>query len=63
MVKFEIDIEAGAGDAEGMHILLKTESDHATEVEKESARRLLPALRKLLQTRFPESDEPPKLAA
>ena len=57
MVRFRIDIEAVAGDPEAVNILLKTESNQAAEAEEQSARRLLPALRDLLQTRFAESDE------
>jgi len=58
MVRFQIEIEAVAGDPKEVNIVLTTESDQAAEGEQESARRLLPALRKLLKTRFPESDEP-----
>ena len=57
MVRFRIDIEAVAGDPKAVNILLKTENNQAAEAEEESARRLLPALRDLLQTRFGESDE------
>ena len=57
MVRFRIDIEAVAGDPNAMNILLKTETNQATEPEEASARRLLPALRNLLKTGFPESDE------
>jgi len=57
MFRFIVDIEAGAADAEDVNILLKTNSNQPTEAEEMAARRLLPALRDLLQTRFPESDE------
>jgi hypothetical protein len=57
MIRFRIEIEAAAGDPEAVNILLKTDRDQVIEAEEESARRLLPALRALLQTRFPETDE------
>jgi len=57
MVTFRIDIEAAAGDSQELNILLKAERDHAAEAEETVARRLLPALQKLLKTRFPDSDE------
>ena len=60
MVTFRIDIEAVAGDPKELNILLKAERDHAAEVEETIARRLLPALQKLLKTRFPDSDECPE---
>ena len=63
MVRFRIDIEAVAGDPRAINILLKTESNQAGEAEEESARRLLPALRDLLQTRFAVSDESRQPAA
>jgi hypothetical protein len=60
MVRLRIDIEAVAGDPKALNILLKTERNQAAEVEDKVARRLLPALRELLQTRFAdkESDGP-----
>ena len=57
MVRFVIDIEAVAGDPEAVNILLKTNSNQAAEPEEAAARRLLPVLRDLLKTGFPESDE------
>ena len=63
MVRFRIDIEAVAGDPKAVNILLKTESNQAAEAEEMAAQRLLPALRDLLKSRFPESDEPQKAAA
>lgn len=57
MVRFQIEIEADAGDPKEVNIVLTTESSQAAEAEQESARRLLPSLRKLLKSRFPESDE------
>ena len=62
MFRFIVDIEAGAANAEDVNILLKTNSDQPTEAEETAARRLLPALRNLLQTRFRESDESPRSA-
>jgi hypothetical protein len=59
MVRFIVDIEAGTANAEDVNILLKTNSNQPTEAEETAARRLLPALRDLLQTRFPETDESP----
>ena len=56
MVRFVIDIEAVVGDSEAVNILLKTEREQAAEAEVAAAQRLLPALRKLLETRFPDSD-------
>jgi hypothetical protein len=57
MVRFRIDIEAVADDPKALNILLKTESNQAAEAEETAAQRLLPALRDLLKTGFPESDE------
>ncbi len=57
MVRFLIEIEAGAGDPTAVNILLKTERKQPTEVEETDAQRLLPALRDLLKKRFAESDE------
>ncbi len=58
MVRFLIEIEAGAGDPKAVDILLKTEKKQPTEVEETDAQRLLPALRDLLKRRFAESEEP-----
>lgn len=63
MVRFLIEIEADAGDPEAVNILLKTNSNEATEAEEAAAQRLLPVLRDLLKTGFPESDEPQQAAA
>src|ERR1051326_4445953 len=60
MVRFVIDIEAVAGDPEGVNILLKTERKQPTEVEETAARRLLPALRDLPRSRFPEAATEPQ---
>jgi hypothetical protein len=57
MVRLRIDIEAVAGDPKALNILLKDERNQAVEAEEAAARRLLPALRDLLQNRFAESDE------
>jgi hypothetical protein len=57
MVRFVIDIEAIADDPEAANILLKTNSDQATEAEEATAQRLLPALRDVLRSGFPEGDE------
>ena len=57
MVRFRIEIEAVAGDPREVNVLLKTDSNQPAEAEEESARRLLPALRDLLQTRFAQSDD------
>jgi hypothetical protein len=57
MVKFEIEIEAAVGDPKELNILLKAERNQAAETEETAARRLLPALQKLLKTRFPEGDD------
>jgi hypothetical protein len=57
MVRFVIDIEAIAGDPKAVNILLKTNSNQAAEAEEATAQRLLPVLRDLLKTGFPESDE------
>ena len=57
MVRFVIDIEAVADDPKAVNILLKTKSDQAAEAEETTAQRLLPVLRDLLQTGFPENDE------
>jgi hypothetical protein len=62
MVRFIVDIEAGTANAEAVNILLKTNSNQPTEAEEMAAGRLLPALRDLLETRFPESDESPRSA-
>ena len=56
MVRFVIDIEAVVGDSEAVNILLKDERNQAMEAEEIAAEHLLPALRALLQTRFPDSD-------
>ena len=58
MVTFRIDIEEVADDPKALSILLKTESIQAAEAEETAAQRLLPGLRDLLQTGFPESAEP-----
>ncbi len=63
MVRFRIDIEAVAGDASEVNILLKTENSQAAEAEEIAAQRLLPALRDLLKSRFAGSDEPGPPAA
>jgi len=57
MVRFRIDIEAVADDPKALNILLKTESNQAAEAEEAAAQRLLPVLRDLLKTGFPDSDE------
>jgi len=57
MVRFRIDIEAVADDPKALNILLKTESNEAAEAEETAAQRLLPALRDLLKTGFPQGDE------
>ena len=57
MVRLRIDIEAVADDPEALNILLKAERNQAAEAEETAAQRLLPALRNLLKTRFPDSDE------
>ena len=57
MVRLRIDIEAVASDPKALNILLKTEMNQASEAEDQAARRLLPALRDLLQSRFAESDD------
>ena len=57
MVRFRIDIEAVADDPKALNILLKTESNQAAEAEETAAQRLLPVLRDVLKTGFPESDE------
>lgn len=57
MVRFVIDIEAVDGDPKALNILLKTSSHQAAETEDATARRLLPVLRDLLKTGFPEGDE------
>jgi len=63
MVRFVIDIEAAAGHPEAVNILLKTNSNQAVEAEEATAQRLLPVLRELLKTGFPESDESQQTAA
>ena len=57
MVRFQIDIEADADDPKALSILLKTNKNQPAEAEETAAERLLPALRDLLQTGFPESDD------
>jgi DNA-binding protein YbaB len=57
MVRFRIDIEAVADDPEALNIMLKTESNEAAEAEETAAQRLLPALRNLLKSGFPQGDE------
>jgi len=57
MVSFRIDIEAVADEPEALNILLKAETHEAAEAEETAAQRLLPALRDLLQKRFPGSEE------
>jgi len=57
MVRFVIDIEVIAGDPGAVDILLKTNSNQAAEAEEAAAQRLLPVLRDVLKTGFPESDE------
>ena len=63
MVRLRIDIEAAAGDPKAVNILLKDERNQAAEAEEIAAEHLLPALRALLQTRFPDSDEARKALA
>ena len=63
MVRFLIEIEAGAGDSRAVSILLKTERKQPTEVEETDAQQLLPALRDLLRKRFAETDDPQPPAA
>ena len=63
MVRFVIDIEAVAGDAKAVNIVLKTQREQPAEVEETAARRLLPALCDLAKARFPEDDELGKAAA
>ncbi len=63
MVRFRIDIEAVADDPKALNILLKTESYQAAEAEEAAAQRLLPVLRDVLKTGFPESDESPQPVA
>jgi len=62
MVTFRIDIEAADGDPTAVNILLKTETNQAAKSEEESARHLLPALRNLLTSRFPDGDQSPQPA-
>jgi hypothetical protein len=57
MVRFVIDIQTVAGDPKTVNILLKTNSEQAAEPEEAAAKRLLPVLRGLLETGFPEGDE------
>jgi hypothetical protein len=57
MVSFRIDIEAVADDPKALNILLKAERNQAADAEETAAKRLLPALRDLLKTRFSESEE------
>jgi hypothetical protein len=60
MVRFVIDIEADARDPEAVNIMLKTQRNEPTEAEETAARRLLPALRDLPKSKFPEEpDESP----
>ena len=63
MVRFVIDIEAVASDPEAVNIILKTNSNQAVEAEEATAQRLLPIIRELLKSGFPESDEPQQNAA
>jgi hypothetical protein len=63
VVRFVIDIEAVAGDPEAVNILLKTNSTQAVEAEEATAQRLLPVLRELLKTGFPDSEQSRKAAA
>lgn len=56
MVRFLIEIEAGAGEPGAVNILLKTERKQPTQVEETDAQRLLPALRDLLKKRFASDD-------
>ena len=63
MVRFIVDIEAVADDPQAVNILLKTRQNEPAEAEETAARRLLPALRDLLQAGFPESDESREAAA
>jgi hypothetical protein len=57
MVRFQIDIEADADDPKALSILLKTNRNQPAQVEETAAERLLPALRDLLRTGFPDGDE------
>ena len=57
MVRFVIDIEAIADDPKAVDILLKTNSNQPAEAEEAAAQRLLPVLRDLLKTGFPENEE------
>ena len=57
MVRFMIDIETVADDPKAVNILLKTNSDQAAEAEERAAQRLLPVLRDVLKTGFPDGDE------
>lgn len=59
MVRFVIDIETVADDPKAVNILLKTKSNQAAEAEEAAAERLLPVLRDVLKTGFPEGDESP----
>ena len=63
MFRFVIDIEAIADDPKAANILLKTSSNQATEAEQATAQRLLPVLRDVLKSGFPESDESPQPVA
>ena len=63
MVRFVIDIEAVADDPEEVNIVLKTERKQPTEVEETAARRLLPKLRDLPKSSFPEAATEPRKAA
>ena len=60
MVRFVIEIEADASDPEAVNIMLKTQKNAPTEVEETAARRLLPALRDLPKTKFPEDATEPQ---
>ena len=57
MVRFMIDIETVADDPKAVNILLKTNSSQAAEAEEAAAQRLLPVLRDVLKTGFPDNDE------
>jgi hypothetical protein len=54
MVRFLIEIEAVAGDPNAVNIAVKTERNQPTDIEESTAQRILPALRDLPKTCFPE---------
>jgi hypothetical protein len=63
MVRLRIDIEAAAGDPGAVNILLKDERNQTADAEEAAAQHLLPPLRALLHTRFPDGDEARKPVA